>query len=77
MKGSRLLKRKSIISFALNEWKLTDICDLQNQGDIAFHVGKELSMKCCSYSILFKNSIWHNLISSGILGVQYLLYEYH
>ena len=77
MNGSKLLKRKSIISFALNEWKLYDICDLQNQGDIAFHDGKEFSMKCCSSSILFKNSIWHNLISSGILGVQYLLYEYH
>ena len=62
MKGSRLLKRKSIISFALNEWKLFDICDLKNQGDIAFHEGKEFSMKCCSSSILFRtvfDTIWY------------------
>ena len=72
-KGSTLLKRKSTILFALYEWKLGLTHRIKEI--LSFVEVMQFSMRCCSSLISFIEQYWHNLRSSGILGVQYLPYS--
>ena len=72
-KGSTLLKRKSIILFALNEWKLGLTHRIKEI--LPFVEVMQFSMRCYSSLISFIEQYWHNLRCSGILGVQYLPYS--